>query len=101
MLCPSKCIDCLIELAFWSKIVTPVVTLIMLFLSVPFVFGSLRSVGIGQRVFTGVILGMSFLLLNQAVGQIAVVYEINPLLAVSFPAFLFLGLAIWFVRRVY
>ncbi len=90
----------LYEVAFWNKIVTPLATLIMLFLSVPFVFGSLRSVGIGQRVFAGTIIGMGFLLLNQAVGQLAVVYRINPLLAVSFPAILFLMVAIWYARRV-
>lgn len=89
------------EVAFWAKIVTPVITLIMLFLSVPFVFGSLRAIGIGQRVFAGTIIGMGFLLLNQAVGQMAIVYHVNPLLAVSFPAVLFLGAAMWFFRRVY
>jgi len=89
----------LYEVTFWSKIITPLVTLMMLFLSVPFVFGSLRSVGIGQRVFAGTLIGMGFLLLNQAVGQVAVVYEMNPVLAVSFPALLFFVIVIWYARR--
>ena len=88
-------------MAFWGKIVTPIITMIMLFLSVPFVFGSLRSVGIGQRVFAGTIIGMGFMLLNQALGQMAIVYQVNPLLAVSFPAVVFLGAGVWFFRRVY
>ncbi len=33
------------EVAFWGKVVTPLVTLVMLFLSIPFVFGPLTQCG--------------------------------------------------------
>lgn len=89
------------EVAFWSKIISPVITLVMIFLSVPFVFGVLRSVGIGQRIFVGALLGATFLLMNKAFGNMAIVYDLNPLFAASFPGLLFLGVGAWFVRRVY
>jgi lipopolysaccharide export system permease protein len=88
------------EVAFWGKLVAPLVTLVMLFLSIPFVFGSLRSVGIGQRVFIGSMLGIVFYLLNRAFSYMAVVYSLNALFATLFPVLLFLGYAIWKFRRV-
>lgn len=90
----------LYEVAFWNKIVTPLVTLIMVFLSVPVVFGVLRSVGIGQRIFVGLILGLLFFLLNKAFGHMAVVYQFNPLFAALVPASIFLGLGLLLARRV-
>lgn len=35
-------------LALWNKLVLPVTTLVMVFLSIPFIFGPLRSVGWGS-----------------------------------------------------
>ncbi len=89
------------EVVFWGKIVSPLVILVMVFLSVPFVFGSLRSVGVGQRIFVGALLGIGFLLLSKAFGNLAVVYQLDPLFAASFPGLLFLGVAFWFVRRIH
>jgi lipopolysaccharide export system permease protein len=88
------------EVAFWGKLVAPLVTLVMLFLSIPFVFGSLRSVGIGQRVFTGAMLGIVFYLLNRAFSYLAVVFALNALFAALFPVLLFLGYALWKFRQV-
>jgi lipopolysaccharide export system permease protein len=88
------------EVAFWSKLLMPVMTLIMVFLSVPFVFGVLRSVGIGQRIFVGALVGLGFFLLNRVFGHMAIVYELSPLLVASLPAILFLSISIWFTRRI-
>jgi lipopolysaccharide export system permease protein len=89
------------EVAFWGKLAAPLVTLVMLFLSIPFVFGSLRSVGVGQRIFVGAMLGIVFYLLNRAFSYMAVVYSINALFAVALPPILFLGMALWMFRRVH
>lgn len=89
------------EVAFWGKVVTPLVTLVMLFLSIPFVFGPLRSVGIGQRIFTGALIGIVFYLLNRAFSYLALVYGINALFAALFPTALFLSVGIWFFRRIH
>ncbi|TVO75553.1 LPS export ABC transporter permease LptG [Sedimenticola selenatireducens] len=89
------------EVAFWGKVIMPLVTLVMVFLAVPFVFGVLRSVGIGQRIFAGSLLGLAFFLLNKVLGHMAVVYSLNPLFAAAVPGLLFLGLGFWFVRRIH
>ena len=88
------------EVAFWGKLAAPLVTLVMLFLSVPFVFGSLRSVGIGQRIFIGAMLGIAFYLLNRAFSYMALVYTFNALAANLIPVMLFFGYALWKMRGV-
>ncbi len=89
------------EVAFWSKIISPAMTLVMVFLSVPFVFGSLRSVGIGQRVFAGSVIGTVFFLMSKILNHMAVIYELNALFAASFPALVMLALAAWLFRKVH
>jgi lipopolysaccharide export system permease protein len=88
------------EVAFWGKLTAPLVTLVMLILSIPFVFGSLRSVGVGQRIFVGAMLGIVFYLLNRAFAYMAVVYSLNAFFAAIFPLLIFFVLALWLFRRV-
>lgn len=87
------------EVAFWNKLITPVVTLIMLLLSVPFVFGVLRTVGIGKRVFIGLVVGVAFFLVNKASANIAIVYDLNAMLAAAFPSLLVSLVAFGFFAR--
>lgn len=88
------------QYAFWSRIVTPASAIIMLIISVPFVFSGLRSVSVGQRVFVGILTGIGFYLLNQIAGQMGQVYNLNPLLASATPGLVFLVLGVLAIRRV-
>lgn len=89
------------EVAFWGKLVKPLVTVAMLFLSVPFLFGSLRSVGLGKRVFIGTLIGLGFYMGNKMISYMAVVYAWNPVFASVLPGVLVTALAIWSMRRVH
>ena len=86
--------------AFWGRFVTPAAALVMLFISVPFVFGSLRSVSAGQRVFIGMLVGFGFYLLSQIVSQMGQVFGLNPLLMMMVPGTVFLLFGIRAVRRL-
>ena len=86
--------------AFWGRFVTPAAALVMLFISVPFVFGSLRSVSAGQRVFIGMLVGFGFYLVSQVVSQIGQVFGFNPLLMMMVPGAVFLLFGIRAVRRL-
>ncbi len=88
------------ELAFWTRLSYPVVCAAMIFLSIPFVFGSLRTVSIGQRVLIGAMLGILFHMLNQASGNMGLVYGFSPIVSAFAPAVLFSLLAIVLMRRV-
>ena len=85
------------EVAFWAKLATPLATLVMLFIAVPFVLAHQRFVSMGQRIFLGVVLGMAFYMLNRGMSYVAVVYELNPVNSALIPAgaFLLIGLVMF------
>ncbi|GAB4361876.1 MAG: LPS export ABC transporter permease LptG [Gammaproteobacteria bacterium] len=88
------------EIAFWIKLLSPLATVLMLILALPFVFGSLRSVAISQRVLLGTFLGIGFQILSRSFGHIGQVYDLPPLFAAALPLVLFSLLAIHLFRRV-
>ncbi len=73
------------EMAFWGKVMTPFVTLVMMMLAVPFVMGSLRSVSIGQRILVGTLIGLGFHLLNQMSQYVGLVFGFSALLSALLP----------------
>ncbi len=89
------------ELAFWIKLVTPVSTLVMLLIAIPFVFNTVRTTPMGQRLLFGVLVGIGFFLLNRGLNQVGLVYGIPPLLSAAFPSVLFALVAWWALRRCY
>ena len=86
--------------AFWARLMTPVSSLVMLLVSVPFVFGSLRSVSSGQRIFTGILVGFAFYIVTQISSQMGQVYALNPLLSSFVPGFVFVLFGIRAIRRI-
>lgn len=88
------------EVAFWIKLATPITTLVMLFVAVPFVLAHQRFVSMGQRVFLGVMLGMAFYMLNRGMSYVAVVYDISPVFSALVPTMVFLALALGLMRGV-
>ena len=89
------------ELAFWIKLVTPLSVLVMLLVAMPFIFGPLRSSGTGQRILIGVLVGMGFFLLNQALNQIGLVYGFNPFLSAILPSIIFTVIGMLALKRVF
>jgi lipopolysaccharide export system permease protein len=84
------------EVAFWSKVATPLATVVMLFVAIPLVLAHRRLVSMGQRVFLGLVLGMAFYLFSRGMSFVAVVYEVNPMASALAPAtaFLLIGFAV-------
>lgn len=88
------------ELAFWKRVVAPVAGLVMLFLSIPFVFGPLRDAGTGQRLLWGVLTGVAFYLFNQTTSHLGLVYGLPPLLSALLPSAVFFGGGLWLMRKI-
>jgi len=88
------------EVAFWIKVATPMATLVMLFIAVPFVLAHQRFVSMGKRVFLGVMLGMAFYMMNRALSYVAVVYDFSPVVSALIPTLAFLALGLWMMRGV-
>lgn len=88
-------------LSFWQRILQPLATLVMVWLAIPFVFGSLRSMTMGLRIVLGIIAGFSFFILNKFFGPFSIVYQWPPLLAALLPILLFALAAYLLQRRIH
>jgi lipopolysaccharide export system permease protein len=88
------------ELAFWGRIVNPLVTFIMLLLSAPFVIGVKRGVSVGERMMIGVVIGMGFNIIDKIVGHLALIYNLNPPLMAFIPSLVVLALALFAINRI-
>ena len=86
--------------ALLSRFITPLSALVMLFISVPFVFGGLRSATAGHRIFIGILVGFGFYIVSQIAGQMGRVYDLDPVLATVTPSVIFLLIGIRAVRRL-
>jgi len=88
-----------VELAFWTKITSPLATIVMLMLSLPFVFASQRSGGAGQKIFIGIMLGIVYVLVNKLLTQLALANGMSPLVSAALPLICFLVIAILGIQR--
>jgi lipopolysaccharide export system permease protein len=89
-------------IALWKKMVYPLTSLVMMFLALPFSFMNTRSGTISVRVFTGVMLGIGFHMLNGLFSNLGVINDWTPALSAITPSALFLlgaGVMLWRVER--
>jgi lipopolysaccharide export system permease protein len=86
------------EQALWVKLVRPFSIISMVVLAVPLVRLHTRAAPIGQRVFQGALAGIMFHIVNQASGNIGIVYGIAPAVAVAAPTALLAGALLWLLR---
>lgn len=87
------------ELSFWSKLIAPLTISGMIVLAVPFVFGSLRNVGAGQRILVGFLLGLGFFIFNRLIGNVGLVYIDYPWIAAVIPSFVVLIAGVVLLKR--
>lgn len=86
-------------LAFWTKVTQPLVTAALVLMAISFIFGPLRSVTLGQRVFTGVLVGFTFRIVQDLLGPSSLVFGFPPVLAVLAPATICAIAGLWLMRR--
>jgi len=87
--------------AFWSKIVNPFAIMAMILLSICVVKCEGRPIGLGQRVFMGALLGVSFHLVNQVSGHLGIVYGVPAFLSVTLPTILVLSYIFYTLNKRY
>ena len=91
------------EIEFWRKVFYPLSCLVMVMLSLPFAYLHFRSGGIATYVFSGVMIGISFFLLNNVFGYIGNLQNWQPWLAAAAPGMLYTGISLtafgWLVLR--
>lgn len=87
------------ELIYWKRFSIPLSTLVMLILAMPFLFGSNRGGGIGQRIFIGILVGIFFYLANRTANELGAVYGFSPLISAFFPSAIFLIIGLFAISR--
>ena len=88
------------ELIYWKRYSIPLSAVIMLIIAMPFLFGSNRGGGAGQRVFIGIVVGIVFSLVNRSVNDLGLVYGVSPLISAFFPSFVFFLVGLFFLNRI-
>lgn len=75
---------------FWSRAVYPLACLVMMALALPFAYLHARHGGVSLKVFGGIMLGISFVLLNNLASHIGLLKNWTPWLVASAPSALYL-----------
>jgi lipopolysaccharide export system permease protein len=87
------------EFAFWSRIARTFAIIFAALLAVPFVFGSLRAAGSGSRTLFGVLIGMSFFLVQRTLESGALVFDASPIVLAWAPTTLLAAAALILIAR--
>lgn len=73
------------ELAFWKKVLQPLSTFSLVLIAISFIFGPLRQVTMGFRIFTGVLVGIVFRTAQDMLVPASMVYGFAPIYASLIP----------------
>jgi lipopolysaccharide export system permease protein len=88
------------EVVFWSKMVVPVLSVLLLLLSLPFVIKDIRNTDMGKHLMAGSIVGVLFFLVSKTAGFAGVVYDVSPLMVAWIPVFIIAAATAWLYRRL-
>ena len=88
---------------FWQKILYPFSCLVMVMLALPFAYLHFRSGGISAKIFAGVMIGVTFIVINNMFGHLGQLRHWPPLLSAGAPSLIYLVLSFavfsWLVKN--
>lgn len=90
------------EIALWKKLTYPLAALVMMALALPFAYMQDRAGAVSIRVFSGIMLGIGFHMLNGLFSSLGVINSWAPFFSAITPSVLFLAAAavmLWWVER--
>lgn len=82
------------EIAFWKKIVYPFAVFVMMALALPFAYLHFRSGGVSLKIFTGIMIGVSFQMINSLFSHLGLLNTWPPFATAIVPSMLFMLTAI-------
>lgn len=90
------------QIQFWKRALYPFACLVMVGLALPFAYMHARAGGVSLKVFGGIMLGISFVLLNNVAGHLGLLRDWTPWMVAAAPSLLYLLLSFaafsWLVR---
>lgn len=87
------------RLAFWQKALQPLATASLVMIAISFIFGPLRQVTMGFRIFSGVIVGIVFRTSQDLLGPSSLIFGFSPLVAVMLPIIVSALIGLILLRR--
>ena len=91
------------EIEFWRKVFYPLSCLVMVVLALPFAYLHFRQAGIATYVFGGVMIGISFFLLNNVFGYLGNLSNWSPWITAAAPGLIYSVMSLaaftWLVLR--
>ena len=87
-------------LELWRKLITPLTVMAMMLFTIPFVMGPLRSTGAGQRLLVGVLIGVTFYVVNEVTANTGQLYGWSPIVSASLPTVLLVLIALLRLRAL-
>ena len=87
------------ELDFWRKALQPFTIISLILIAASFIFGPLRQVSMGYRIFAGVVVGIVFRISQDLLGPASIVFGFSPFIAVILPAAVCSYVGISLLRR--
>jgi lipopolysaccharide export system permease protein len=90
----------LYDIAFWKKIFNPFANLIMMALALPFAYLHTRSGGTSFKTFIGIMIGVSFVLINRLFSYMGLLNTWPPMIIAILPSLLYFMAAMFMLRWV-
>lgn len=91
------------EIAFWTKLFYPLAVLVMMALALPFAYLHVRAGSVSLKIFTGVMIGVLFYMLNKLFGHLGLLNTWPPIVVAALPSLVMLSVALgalyWIERR--
>ena len=90
------------DIALWTKILYPFAVFVMMALALPFAYLQSRSGGLSLKIFIGIMIGVSFQLINSLFSHVGLLNNWSPFATAIMPSAVFLLTAItalWWVER--
>jgi lipopolysaccharide export system permease protein len=88
------------KIAFWKKLIDPLSIFVLMALALPFGYLHTRSGGVSLKIFIGIMIGVSFLLINSLFSHVGMLSTWPAFVTAAAPSLLFLLLAIGALRWV-
>jgi len=82
------------DIALWSKLLYPFAVFVMMALALPFGYMQVRSGGLSLKMFVGIMIGVSFQLLNSLFSHVGLLNNWPPMATAALPGVVFLLAAI-------
>jgi lipopolysaccharide export system permease protein len=90
------------KIAFWKKLIDPLAIFVLMALALPFAYLHTRSGGVSLKIFIGIMIGVSFILINTLFSRLGLLSTWPAFVTAIAPSLLFLLLALgalWWVER--